>query len=76
MKLSEQIETLKSKINSLESDYVKRIDEIDDDLAKNSDVLKIASENWAGNWTEYTDYYNNFFESNGEHIFSLIMIDY
>lgn len=66
MKLSEQIETLKSKINSQESDYVKRIDEIDDDLGKNSDVLKIASDNWAGNWTEYTDYYKNFIGSNVE----------
>lgn len=60
MKISEQIQDLRARIESLESGYVSKIDEIDNKLTSFSDELKIVSDNWAGNWTSHSNYYNNF----------------
>nr|WP_321231289.1 hypothetical protein [uncultured Psychroserpens sp.] len=72
MTLNEQIIKLKDAIQSLESNYSDRILELDNELATLTEETNVASKNWAGNWFQHSEYYNDFI-NNGE---SHIQLDY
>ena len=50
----------------MESLYSDRIDAIDSNLKEFSEEVKTVGTYWAGDWVEYSNYYNNFINNNGE----------
>ncbi len=68
MKLSQQINELKDKLNKLKSNYTDRLDSIHDDLRKLTIEADIIAKNWAGSWFEHSDSYHDFTGTNQNHI--------